>query len=164
MTHGCANVQTRYRLFEIRTRMDIFDRILLLKKSPVFEQTCTEDLRHVAQAMDIENYLRDERIFDIGENGDHMYVIESGRVGISLNGNHRAKDFVAELGAGDCFGEMNLLDNLPRSATVHVLEDTSVLSLDSNQLRQLIVRYPELALGMLKGLSLRLRDANNNKS
>jgi len=144
--------------------MDIFDRILLLKKSPVFEQTSTDDLRHVAQAMDIENYLKDERIFDIGENGDHMYVIVSGKVGISLNGNHKVKDYVAELGAGECFGEMNLLDNLPRSATVHVVEDTTVMALDSNQLRQLIVRYPELALGMLKGLSLKLRDTNKNKS
>mgnify|MGYP001823658789 CR=1 FL=1 len=42
--------------------MDIFDRILLLKKSPVFEQVSTEDLRHVAQAMDTENYLAGERL------------------------------------------------------------------------------------------------------
>ena len=54
--------------------MDIFDRILLLKNSPVFEQVSTEDLRHVAQAMETENYLAGERIFDINENGDHMYV------------------------------------------------------------------------------------------
>ena len=140
--------------------MDIFDRILLLKNSPVFEQTPTEDLRYVAQAMEVEDYLKGERIFDIGENGDHMYVIECGRVGISLNANNKEKEFVAELGKGDCFGEMNLLDNLPRSATVHVLEDTQVLTLDSNQLRQLIIRYPDLALGMLKGLSLRLRNTN----
>lgn len=142
--------------------MDIFDRILLLKNSPVFEQASTEDLRYVAQAMEVEDYLKHERIFDIGENGDHMYVIESGRVGISLNKSPKVKEFIAELGAGDCFGEMNLLDNLPRSATAHVLEDTMVLTLDTNQLRQLIIRYPELALGMLKGLSLRLRDTNKN--
>ena len=140
--------------------MDIFDRILLLKNSPVFEQTSTEDLRFVAQAMDAENYLQGERIFDIHENGDHMYVIESGKIGISLNENPKIQEFVAELGVGDCFGEMNLLDNLPRSATAHVLEDTVVLTLDANQLHQLIIRYPELALGMLKGLSLRLRESN----
>lgn len=144
--------------------MDIFDRILLLKNSLVFEEVSTEDLRHVAQAMNVERYLKNERIFDIGENGDHMYLIESGRVGISLSKNPRDKTFVAELAAGDCFGEMNLLDNLPRSATVHVLEDTKVLSLDNTQFRQLVVRYPELALGMLKGLSLRLRETNKNKS
>jgi CRP-like cAMP-binding protein len=144
--------------------MDIFDRILLLKKSPVFEQVSTEDLRHVAQAMETENYLAGERIFDINENGDHMYVIQSGSIGISLNDDPNVKDFVAELDAGECFGEMNLLDNLPRSATAHVLQDAEVLTLDTNRLHSLIIRYPELALGMLKGLSMRLRDTNKNKS
>lgn len=144
--------------------MDIFDRILLLKKSPVFEQVSTEDLRHVAQAMDIENYLAGERIFDINENGDHMYVIQSGSVGISLSQDTNTHEFVAQLKAGECFGEMNLLDNLPRSATAHVLEDTEVLTLDTNRLHQLIIRYPELALGMLKGLSMRLRETNKNKA
>lgn len=140
--------------------MDLFERILLLKNSPVFEQTATDDLRYVAQAMNVETYLKGERIFDIGENGDHMYVIQSGRVGICLHENPRAREFVAQLGAGECFGEMNLLDGLPRSATAHVLEDASVLTLDTHQLRHLVIRYPELALGMLKGLSLRLREAN----
>ena len=143
--------------------MDIFDRILLLKNSPVFEQVSTEDLRHVAQAMETENYLAGERIFDINENGDHMYVIKSGSVGISLNENINVKEFVARLEAGECFGEMNLLDNLPRSATAHVLEDTEVLSLDTNRLHQLIIRYPELAMGMLKGMSMRLRESNKSK-
>ena len=140
--------------------MDIFDRILLLKKSPVFEQVLTEDLRYVAKSMEAENFLAGECIFNKGENGDHMYVIESGRVGISLNGGHQQSGFVAELGPGECFGEMNLLDNLPRSATAHVLDDTSMLTLDSTRLRGLIIRHPELALGMLKGLSLRLRQTN----
>jgi len=143
--------------------MDIFDRILLLKKSPVFEQVSTEDLRYVAKSMEVENYLAGECVFNKGENGDHMYVIESGKVGISLNGGREKPDFVAELGSGECFGEMNLLDNLPRSATAYVLEDTAMLTLDNNRLRGLIIRYPELALGMLKGMSLRLRETNEKQ-
>lgn len=144
--------------------MDIFDRILLLKRSSVFEQVGTDDLKYVAQAMDVENYLSGENIFEIGENGDHMYVITSGKVGISIDADTRSTNFVAELGTGACFGEMNLLDNLPRSATAHVLEDTMVLTLDTSRLHQLVVRYPELGLGMLKGLSLKLRDTNKSKS
>ena len=135
-------------------------RILLLKSSPVFEQVATEDLRYVAQAMEPENYLAGERIFDINENGDYMYLIHDGCVGISLNEDPTVKSFVAELGPGECFGEMNLLDDLPRSATAHVLEDSNLLSLEKGQLRRLIIHYPELAMGMLKGLSLRLRDTN----
>ncbi|TNF98066.1 MAG: cyclic nucleotide-binding domain-containing protein [Gammaproteobacteria bacterium] len=139
---------------------DIFELILLLKSSPVFEQVATEDLRYVAQAMEPESYLGGERIFDINENGDYMYLVQNGRIGISLNEDPTAKEFVAELGPGECFGEMNLLDDLPRSATAHVLEDSNLLSLEKGQLRRLIIHYPELAMGMLKGLSLRLRDTN----
>lgn len=140
--------------------MDIFDRILLLKNSVVFEQSATDDLRYVAMAMEEESYLKGERIFDIGENGEHMYLIKSGMVGISLHRDPRAKEFVVTLGAGECFGEMNLLDQLPRSATAHVVKDTVALSLSTDHFHQLVLRYPELALGMLASLSKRLRETN----
>ena len=55
---------------------------------------------------------------------------------------------------------MNLLDEQPRSATAYVLDDSRLLSLEKSRLRGLIIHYPELSLGMLKGLSLRLRNAN----
>lgn len=139
---------------------DLFERVLLLKKSPVFRQVATEDLRVVAQSLDEETYFRGDRIFDIGEHGDRMYILQSGRIGISLAPDPKAAGFVAELGPGDCFGEMNLLDELPRSATAQVLDDSIVLSLEKSRLKGLILSYPELALGMLRSLSLRLRQAN----
>jgi CRP-like cAMP-binding protein len=139
---------------------DLFERILLLKHSPVFAEVKTEDLRVVAQSLEEEQYFKGDRVFDINEFGDRMYIIQSGRVGISLHKDSSKQDFVAELKAGDCFGEMNLIDELPRSATAHVLEDSLLLSLEKSRLRGLVINYPELSLGMLKGLSLRLRDAN----
>ena len=93
-----------------------------------------------------------------------MYILHSGKVGISLDKKPDVKEFVVELGPGDCFGEMNLLDELPRSATAHVIEDSMVLSLEKSRLRGLIINYPELSIGMLKGLSLRLRTANLKNS
>jgi CRP/FNR family cyclic AMP-dependent transcriptional regulator len=139
---------------------DLFERILLLKQSPVFSEVSTEDLREVARMLEEETYFTGDRIFDINEFGDHMYILHSGCIGISLNQDPSVKEFVAELRAGDCFGEMNLLDELPRSATAHVLEDSHVLSLEKARLRGLIINYPELSIGMLKSLSLRLREAN----
>jgi CRP-like cAMP-binding protein len=55
---------------------------------------------------------------------------------------------------------MNLLDNQPRSASAHVLEDATTLSLDKTRLRGLMQSYPEISIGMLRSLSLRLREAN----
>jgi CRP/FNR family transcriptional regulator/CRP/FNR family cyclic AMP-dependent transcriptional regulator len=144
----------------VKIIMDIFDRILLLKNSIVFAQCVTDDLRYVAMAMDEESYLAGETVFDIGENGERMYLIKSGMIGISLNQDRRQKNFVATLGPGECFGEMNLLDQLPRSATAHVVSDAALLSLSTEHFHQLILRYPELALGMLASLSKRLRETN----
>lgn len=139
---------------------DIFERILLLKHSPVFGRVATEDLRVVARELEEEAYFAGERVFDIEEEGDHVYFIETGRIGISIQPDPARREFVAELGPGECFGEMNLFDNLPRSATAHVLEDSKILSLDKAKLHGLLMRYPALALGLLRGLSMRLRQAN----
>ncbi len=141
---------------------DLFERILLLKRSPAFNQVKTEDLKVVAQSLEEETYFAGERVFDIDEHGDRMYILQKGKIGISLEKNspkHNAK-YVAELGAGECFGEMNLLDDLPRSASAHVIEDSILLALEKSRLRGLIINYPELSLGILKSLSLRLRQAN----
>jgi CRP/FNR family transcriptional regulator, cyclic AMP receptor protein len=139
---------------------DLFERIMLLKRSPVFTEVKTEDLRVVAQSLEEEQYFKGDRVFDINEYGDRMYIVQNGRIGISLHTDTSKLDFIAELEAGECFGEMNLIDELPRSATAHVLEDTRLLSLEKSRLRGLVINYPELSLGMLKGLSLRLRQAN----
>jgi len=118
-------------------------------------------LRVVAEELVDEVYLAGERIFDIGEQGDHAYILEHGSVGISLDADPLTQDYVATLGPGDLFGEMNLFDNLPRSATAHVLHDSRILSLEKGKLRGLLLSYPELGLGLLRGLSLRLRAMNS---
>ena len=139
---------------------DLFDRLLMLKQSPVFSLVPTDDLRQVAQALEEQKFFRGDRIFEINAQGDNLYILVSGRVGISIDPDPASRDFIATLGAGDCFGEMNLLDDKPRSATAHVIEDSVVLSLDKSRLRGLILSYPEISIGMLRSLSLRLREAN----
>jgi CRP-like cAMP-binding protein len=106
-------------------------------------------------------FFQGDRVFDINEQGDQMYIIITGRVGVSVVPDINTREFIDELGPGDCFGEMVLLDDRPRSATIHVLEDARMLTLEKARLRGLIKRYPALALGMLRGVSLRLRSVNN---
>ena len=139
---------------------DLFDRLLMLKQSPVFSLVPTDDLRQVAQALEERKFFSGDRIFEINAQGDNLYILVSGRVGISIDPEPASRNFIATLGSGDCFGEMNLLDDKPRSATAHVIEDSVVLSLDKSRLRGLILSYPEISIGMLRSLSLRLREAN----
>jgi len=139
---------------------DLFEKILLLKKSDIFNEINTDDLRLVAHMLEEEKYYSGDMIFEKNDQGDYMYFIVEGQIGVSLYKDNNASNFVATLGAGECFGEMNLLDELPRSASAIVVEDARVLKLSKPRLRGLIMSYPELALGMLKALSLKLRKTN----
>lgn len=139
---------------------DLFERLLLLKQSPVFSKVSTEDLRFVAQAMEIKEFFSGDCIFEINDQGDHLYILVSGKVGISLSAGKDSGNYIASLGPGDTFGEMNLLDDHPRSASAYVLENSTVLSLEKTRLKGLIQSYPEISIGMLRSLSLRLREAN----
>lgn len=139
---------------------DLFERILLLKESSIFSKVDTEDLRYVAQALDEDVFFAGDRVFDIGDQGDHLYIVIKGKIGISIDPNPAKKEYVAFIGPGDAFGEMNLVDDLPRSATAHIIEDTRVLVLEKSRLRGLLLSYPEISIGMMRGLSLKIREGH----
>lgn len=138
--------------------IDLFERIRLLKQSSIFTEVDTDDLRFVAGLLQEEIYYKDDRIFEINDYGKEMYIITSGKIGISISNCH--DDYISVLETGESFGEMNLIDGLPRSATAFVLEDSHLLSLNKSNLRGLILSYPEISLGMLRSLSHRLRQTN----
>jgi len=137
---------------------DLYEKIRLLKQSSIFTEVSTDDLRYVADSMQERIYFKNDHIFDINDNGTEMYIITAGSVGISISNNR--DDYISTLTSGDSFGEMNLLDGLPRSATALALEETTLLALGKSHLRGLILSYPEISLGILKTLSLRLRETN----
>jgi len=96
-------------------------------------------------------------VFEEGSIGKHMYVVVAGCVRILKRGE--GDDTVlAALGKGEIFGEMALVDSLPRSASaVAVGDDTSVVEIDHAQFAYLVGQQPAFALIVLKALSLRLR-------
>lgn len=138
---------------------DLFQRVLLLKKSLIFNEVNTDDLKLVADLLEEETFRSGERVFDKGDFGEDMYIVVEGEVGILID--QHSKECIASLTTGECFGEMNLLDELPRSAGAVVTRDARLLKLGKQKLRGLILSYPELALGMLKALSLNLRNTNS---
>jgi CRP-like cAMP-binding protein len=136
---------------------DIFDRILLLKRTPVFGAVATDDLRIVAPELIEEAFFTGERVFDINTPSDRLYLIEQGRIGICIQPDPSRREYIAILGPGECFGEMGLFDDLPRSATAHVIENARLLALDKDKLLGILEAYPALSLGLLRSLSQRLR-------
>lgn len=141
--------------------LEMFDRIAVLQGLDLFAGVDSEDLRRIAQVLETERFAAGALVFKAGDLGDRMYVVRQGTVVIELPEQGNAE--LARLGPGTAFGEMNLLDHLPRSASARVIQDAELLSLHKDQLHALVQSYPQLGLGMLRSLSLRLRDANIRK-
>jgi CRP-like cAMP-binding protein len=98
-------------------------------------------------------------VFEEGDPGSRMYVIQSGAVRV-VKRIGRRDITLARLGAGEAFGEMALLEGQPRSATAVVEEPARILVIDEAAFADLVRRNGEIALRLLRRLSARLREAN----
>lgn len=97
------------------------------------------------------------RLFRQGDKGDAMYLIESGRVRISIRDDDRQEVTLAELAQGDFFGEMAIIDGRQRSADAHVVEDARLAILSREAFLSFVRNNPDVALEMLSALTDRLR-------
>jgi CRP/FNR family transcriptional regulator, cyclic AMP receptor protein len=104
-------------------------------------------------------YATGDDIVREGEVGSQMYIVQSGHVAVLKQVGEREVE-IAVLGKGDFFGEMSLLEGLPRSATVRALEATSVLVIEPGGFLLKIRRDPTLAFELLQQLSGRIRRLN----
>jgi CRP-like cAMP-binding protein len=98
-------------------------------------------------------------LFREGEPGDRMYVIADGQVRI-VKRVAGAEITIATLRTGDCFGEMSLLDDQPRSATAVVAQDSVLVVIERGSFEQLVRDNGEIAVRIMRRLSSRLREAN----
>ena len=130
------------------------EKVLFLKSIDLFSQIPGEDLAQVALIATEEAREQGEEIFAEGEAGDALYLVLDGKVRV-----HRGDRQIAELGERECFGEMAILDASPRSATVTAVKDTNLLKISREDFQEIMAEKSEIALGIIKVLSHRLRGA-----
>jgi CRP-like cAMP-binding protein len=106
---------------------------------------------------EVQKFNDGEIIFNEGDSSSEMFVVRTGKVEISKSvGGHSMR--LAILDRGSFFGEMSLLEGLPRSATAHAVGDVSLLVLRPGSLLLQIRRDPTFAFELLQQLSGRIRD------
>jgi CRP/FNR family transcriptional regulator, cyclic AMP receptor protein len=116
-----------------------------------------------AAATELRNLLSDKivpqntRLFRQGDTGDAMYLIESGRVRISIHDDDKQELTLAELAQGDFFGEMSIIDGRQRSANAQVIENARLAILSREAFLSFVRTNPDVALKMLSALTDRLR-------
>jgi len=98
-------------------------------------------------------------LFNDGEVGREMYIIQTGSVEISKE-IRGVKKVLATLGDGEFFGEMSILNNEPRSATAEIVQESKVLVVDPKTFEAMIKGNAEIAVRMIMKLAQRLRDAD----
>ncbi|MDM8536314.1 cyclic nucleotide-binding domain-containing protein, partial [Desulfobacterales bacterium HSG17] len=130
----------------------VIEQIYLLKKTSLFSGLAGETLRPIAESFVDQKVQKNDIIFSQGDAADSFYLILSGTVQVSIDGKP-----VRKMSDGDCFGELALLEYLPRSATVKALDNCKIMKLGKEDFLDLIHEYPEISMGLMQTLSKRLR-------
>lgn len=133
-----------------------------LASSPFFSALSEKELTDVAALMCKEDYRKEELIFEQGEYGDRFYYIVSGEVRVWLRLPDGGSKELATLGSGQCFGELALLDDLPRSADVEVKQDCELWSLRREEFLSLLRSNAALSVKLLQVIGRRLRQADRH--
>jgi NTE family protein len=130
-----------------------------LRRIPFFSELPGDVLEAISARLHLERYRKGEVVFVEGGPGDSMYLIESGQVKIvsDVNGEER---LFAYLGPGNFFGEMALLLDESRSATVKVDIDAELWVLHRADMDELLEQYPYIAVTISRELSRRLRETD----
>ncbi len=106
-----------------------------------------------------KNFPKGTRLFEEGEHGKEMYIIHSGKVRITRTIRGRTT-WLVDLGPGDFFGEMAILNNKPRGATATIEEDAVILVIDGETFLSMLRANADIALQMIQKLAGRLDMAN----
>ena len=131
-----------------------------LTKVPLFSELDEAELHQLASVVREQHYRRHTTIVHVDDPGSSLYILKSGLVKITIEDQHGDEMILRILYPTDFFGEMSLLDGMPRSATVTAQESSEVLTIAREHFLNIIEQSPKILLKMTTVLSKRLRNAN----
>lgn len=155
-THVLGEYAVRPRDEQFYSRLNT---IGLLRETDFFKNIPANYLVAITEYVHEEIAYEGDAIVKEGDPGDSLYIISSGEVSILKSDKE-----IAKLGAGECIGEMAILDRLPRSATAIAKTEVHLLRIDADDFSDLILNFPEIAQNLLIILARRLRNMLASKA
>jgi CRP/FNR family cyclic AMP-dependent transcriptional regulator len=132
----------------------------ILAHVDLFSTLDKKELQTIAKSCYERTYAAGSTLVSQGDVGAGLYIVKSGHVRIMQEVDpDRALQEIAVFGPGEVFGEMSLLDDLPRSATVVAVEEVTALLLPVWEFRSILREHPDITIKLLAVLSRRLRKA-----
>ena len=135
----------------------MINKVDFLSKVSIFSHMKKAGIHRIAELAQIHLFHDGGFIIREGDHDRRLFIIVDGKAEVIKNLGEKNEKFVRTLGPYSYFGEMALIDDLVRSASVVAREETQVLSLAQQDLRQEIEKYPAMAFELLKMLSQRIR-------
>ncbi|WP_457599925.1 Crp/Fnr family transcriptional regulator [Hydrogenivirga sp.] len=128
-----------------------------LRKSVLFQNLPESDLRKISLRFETIDLPMGEVLFYEKDNSSDMYLVLEGKVRASLFDEQGNELVLAELGPGEFLGEMSMIDQLPRSATVIAEEPTRLATLSREAFLKILRENPDIAINVIRALVARLR-------
>lgn len=132
----------------------------LLKTVPLFANLPDEQVRALAPVAVRRSVARGATVMAAGDPTDSLYLVVSGRLKVMMSDSEGKEVILSILGAGEFFGEMGLIDDAPRSASVVAMEPCELLALSRGDFRKCLAENFDMAMAVMKGLVRRLREAD----
>jgi HEAT repeat protein len=137
----------------------LMERILALKRVPLFEKLSLDQLDAIAQLARDTDFVPGEVMMREGDAGGELFLLLEGRAEAWLDYGGEAPRRLRTIEAGEYIGEIAILDDAPRSATVVVVEASRALALDGDSLKALVMQMPEIAFELLRVMTARVRES-----
>jgi len=146
-----------------KNKIDIADK---LSGSTLFAYFTPDELVNVAEMVKVHGYAKGDLIFGEGDVGEELYIVASGKVAISKRVKGKLEQVLAHMGKGECFGEMAILEKIPRTASAHAEDDCLLMTLSKDHLFALMETDPRAAakimFNLLKSFNSRLQTTNEH--
>lgn len=136
----------------------------LLGRVPLFAELDPDELDRFSRVAVPRSFPKGTRVFHEGDHSDACYIIRGGSFRVTREHPDGRAITLANLGPGDIFGELAMLDGEVRSASVEALSDGTLLALPAVDVRGLLARHPEITVKLVAALVRRLRQANERIS
>ena len=135
--------------------LSLVERVLFLRGVPLFEGLSPEDLVRVAEVATEEVHAAETRVAEEGEVGDELHIVIGGQVRVVVGSRE-----IARRGVGEYVGEMSIVSDQPRMASLVAAEDTRTLTLDGARFRRILRERPDVGLAVMRVLCDRLRESD----
>ena len=132
----------------------------VLKAVPLFASFPEDQLRMLTTVVTRKSVTRSTMVMAAGDATDSLYIILSGRLKVMMSDAEGKEVILAILGPGEFFGEMGLIDDEPRSASVVALEACELLGITKRDFKKALAENFEMTMAVMRGLVRRLREAD----